>query len=146
MSSALEALKAKMAKQQQPNKEPDSTVTTISTTTSHSEAEIKNELPAVVPPIELRELTLGQQLSQKVEELGSLILQQHPTMPVLLREIHSTLLKYPEQVTLLKESEINTIVSGLQVQTGVFFASVVTKPKESKSATARIKKLGADAF
>lgn len=68
-------------------------------------------------------------------------------MPTLLREIHTTLLQQPENVTLLSEEEIKTIVNGLEVQTGVFLTqAVMTKPTAKKAATSRIKELGADAF
>ena len=67
-------------------------------------------------------------------------------MPTLLREIHTTLRSYPEQVTLLSESEIQVIVSGLSVQTNVAFAASASKPAAAKSLTAKIKALGADAF
>ena len=88
----------------------------------------------------------GYQLSEKVASLSEAILAKHPTMPTLLREIHTTLSKYPEQVTLLTESEISIIVSGLSVQTNVAFAASATKPTAVKSLTAKIKQLGADAF
>ena len=88
----------------------------------------------------------GYVLSEKVASLASAILEKHPTMPTLLREIHTTLSKYPEQVTLLTEQEISIIVSGLSVQTNVAFAASATKPAGVKSLTAKIKQLGADAF
>mgnify|MGYP003386115690 FL=1 len=83
---------------------------------------------------------------EKVAELSELILSKHPRMPLLLSEIHKTLKAYPENVTLLEESDLAIIVSGLKVQTGVEFASAAIKGGGSKSATAAIKKLGADAF
>ena len=90
--------------------------------------------------------TEGYQLSEKVASLSTAILEKHPTMPTLLREIHTTLSKYPEQVTLLTEEEISVIVSELSVQTNVAFAQSATKPAAAKSLTAKIKQLGADAF
>jgi hypothetical protein len=92
------------------------------------------------------ELTLADQLKEKVLSLSSAILSKHPTMPTLLREIHTTLLKYPEQVTILSEQDISIIVSGLQVQTGATLAASVSKPAAAKSLAAKIKTLGADAF
>lgn len=86
------------------------------------------------------------QLAEKVATLSEAILSRHPTMPTLLREIHTTLLQYPEQVTLLSEPEIQVIVSGLSVQTNVAFAASASKPAAAKSLTAKIKQLGADAF
>lgn len=91
-------------------------------------------------------MTPSEQLSEKVSALSEAILGRHPTMPTLLREIHTTLRSYPEQVTLLSESEIQVIVSGLSVQTNVAFAASASKPAVAKSLTAKIKALGADAF
>lgn len=91
-------------------------------------------------------MTPLEQLSEKVSALSEAILGRHPTMPTLLREIHTTLRSYPEQVTLLSESEIQVIVSGLSVQTNVAFAASASKPAAAKSLTAKIKALGADAF
>ena len=91
-------------------------------------------------------MTPAEQLSEKVSALAEAILGRHPTMPTLLREIHTTLRSYPEQVTLLSESEIQIIVSGLSVQTNVAFAASASKPAAAKSLTAKIKALGADAF
>lgn len=88
----------------------------------------------------------GFELKNKIAELSELLLSKHPKMPVLLREIHTTLRAQPENVTLLDESEIAVIVNGLKVQTGVEFAAAATKGSGAKSAVAKIKSLGADAF
>ena len=87
-------------------------------------------------------------LREKVAALSAALLARHPTMPTLLREIHSTLQKYPEQVTLLEEDDIRAVVEGLKVQTGVEFATAAASSKASstKSLTAKIKNLGDDAF
>lgn len=85
-------------------------------------------------------------LGEKVAELSAALLARHPKMPILLREIHQTLSKYPEQVTLMTEEDIHIVVEGLKVQTGVEFAATVTKPSASKSIKAKIEKLGDDAF
>jgi heterodisulfide reductase subunit B len=90
------------------------------------------------------------QLKEKVTELSDLILSKHPRMPTLLREIHTTLGKYPEQVVLLSEEEIGIIVSGLTVHTKVQFAanaiSSAKAPSATKSLKDRVAKLGVDAF
>lgn len=88
-------------------------------------------------------------LKEKVAELSAAILAKHPTMPGLLREIHTTLSKYPEQVTLMGEEEIAVVVNGLKVQTGVEFAAAAASSKSTAAATnlkKKIDKLGADAF
>ena len=87
------------------------------------------------------------ELQQKVSELSAFILSKHPKMPTLLREIHTALRAQPENVTLMSEEEIAIIVSGLKVQTGVEFASAVTKKGTAQnSLVAKIKTLGVDAF
>lgn len=85
------------------------------------------------------------QLKEKVASLAEAILAKHPTMPTLLREIHTTISKYPEQVSLIDESEIQIIVSGLSVQTNIAFATAVTKPAAAKSLTSKLKALGGKA-
>ena len=90
--------------------------------------------------------TTSFQLKEKVASLAEAILEKHPKMPTLLREIHTTLKQYPEQVTLLDESDIATIVSGLSVQTNTAFAQSATKPAAAKSLANQIKSLGVDAF
>lgn len=89
---------------------------------------------------------LGIELQSKVLELESLILERHPKMPVLLREIHTALRLQPENVTLMSEEEIAITVSGLSVQTGVEFAKEVTKPASKTSKLREIAKLGLDAI
>ena len=91
--------------------------------------------------------TEGFMLKEKVAELEQRILSKHPSMPVLLAQIHKTISAQPEQVTLLSEEEIGVIVDGLKIQTGVEFAAAATKPgSANKSAVSKIKSLGADAF
>ncbi len=86
------------------------------------------------------------ELSSKVQQLTDLLLSKHPMMPTLLREIHTTLRTYPEQVTLLSEEQISQIVQGLKVQTGVEFAASVKAPSATKNLKNKIATLGADAF
>jgi len=85
-------------------------------------------------------------LQEKVAELSAALLERHPRMPTLLREIHTTLSKYPEQVTLMSEDDVRAVVEGLKVQTGVEFAATATKSSGTKSLAAKVAKLGADAF
>ena len=89
---------------------------------------------------------IGFELKEKVQSLASAILDKHPRMLVLLREIHTALLAQPENVTLMCEEEINIIVSGLKVQTNIEFAQSAISGAGKTSAVAKIKKLGADAF
>lgn len=90
----------------------------------------------------------GFELKEKVAMLSQAILDRHPTMPTLLREIHTTLRKQPENVTLLSDEEIAILVRGLENQTNTYLASTVTGAKKSttKSLTAKLNALGDDAF
>lgn len=83
----------------------------------------------------------GFALKESVESLKGMILGKHPSMPTLLREIHTALSKQPEQALLLSEEEIHVIVSGLEVQTNTYLAASIT-PK-NKSLAGKIK-AGAD--
>ena len=87
-------------------------------------------------------------LQEKCLELEAALLAKNPTMPTLLREIHTTLGKYPEQVTLMDEESIAIVVKGLMVQTGVEFAAAAAsaKPSATKNLKNAIASKGADAF
>lgn len=90
--------------------------------------------------------TIPFELQEKILSLQTAILEKHPTMPTLLREIHTALRKQPENVIVLPEESIQIIVRGLEVQTNTFLAETVSKSAKSSSKVASIKKLGADAF
>jgi hypothetical protein len=85
-------------------------------------------------------------LREKVASLEAALLARHPTMPTLLRDIHSALRAQPENVTLLSEEEIQSLVKGLQVQTNTFLATSVTKESKKSAGTKALLAKGADAF
>lgn len=74
-------------------------------------------------------MNLQEQISEKILTLQSQLLSQHPQLPTLLREIHSTLKENPDCVTLLSEQEIGVIVNGLKVQTATQIAATAVKSK-----------------
>ena len=86
------------------------------------------------------------QLKEKVASLEAALLSRHPTMPTLLRDIHTALRAQPENVTLLSEEDIKVIVQGLQVQTGNFLAESVSKGSKKPGSVAALKAKGEDAF
>jgi hypothetical protein len=94
----------------------------------------------------MNEQSISFELKEKVADLQEALLSRHPRMPGLLREIHTALRAQPENVTLMTEEQIQIVVAGLMKQTGVEFAAAATKGSGAKSATAKIKQLGADAF
>lgn len=62
-------------------------------------------------------MTPVEQVSAKILDLQSRLLSQHPTMPILLREIHKELLANPDVVTLLSSEDRSIIISGLEKYT-----------------------------
>lgn len=68
-------------------------------------------------------------IREKIAALQAHLLTAHPLIPSLLRTIHTQLKSDPEIVTLLAESEIKVIVSGLQHTTKIHLAEV-SKPKK----------------
>ena len=78
-------------------------------------------------------LNISEQIAEKILSLQSALSLQHPTYPVLLREIHQTLKSYPEQVTLLDDEQIGVIVNGLKLQTRTEIATVAIKNSKTKS-------------
>lgn len=95
-----------------------------------------------------QQIPAGFELKEKVATLGQTILDRHPTMPTLLREIHTALRKQPENVTLLSDEEIAILVRGLENQTNTYLAATVSGAKKSstKSLAAKLASLGDDAF
>jgi len=85
-------------------------------------------------------------LKEKVASLEAALLSAHPTMPALLKEIHSALRAQPENVTLMSEEEISVIVRGLQKQTGTYLAETVSKGSKKPGSVAALKAKGEDAF
>lgn len=79
-------------------------------------------------------MTPAEQIKERILSLESALLSQHPTMPALLREIHTNLKTNPDVVTLLDESEIAIIVKGLQVQTKTEIATTALKSTKARSA------------
>ena len=74
-------------------------------------------------------------LQMKISSLQDAILAAHPTMPILLREIHTILKNDPVVVTLLSEEDIAIIVSGLKQQTKTEITQSALKKKSSLKNT-----------
>lgn len=84
-------------------------------------------------------MTPAEQLKEKVADLQSKLLNAHPQMPVLLKEIHNQLRNDPELGTVLAEEDICVIVSGLKKQTQTEIATSVVK-----SRTKSLKNIGVE--
>lgn len=74
-------------------------------------------------------LSFVDQVRANIAELEQAILAAHPTMPQLLRQIHTQLKKDPEVTTLLEEDEIGVVVQGLVMLTN----TEVGAAKEAKN-------------
>jgi len=73
------------------------------------------------------------QVKEAIASLQEALLQAHPRMPILLREIHQTLRKDPEVVTLLNEDEIGVIINGLSAQTKTTIATSLATKRTGKA-------------
>lgn len=69
-------------------------------------------------------------IKEKILAMEQALLQNHPRMPVLLKEIHTHLKADPEIVTLLDEEDIVKIVNGLIKQTQTEVAGIIMKDKK----------------
>lgn len=70
-------------------------------------------------------------IKEKIATLQSHLTNSHPLVPTLLRTIHQQLKADPEVVTLLEESEMRVIVSGLQNVTKVKLVEAAAPKKKS---------------
>ena len=82
------------------------------------------------------------ELKEKVAALQAALLSAHPTMPVLLRTIHTQLRNDPELVTALSEEEIGQLVNCLKVQTRTEIVTTASKPASASSLKKQLKSAG----
>ena len=87
-----------------------------------------------------------EQIKSSIAELQAAIHEAHPSMPTLLREIHTKLKADPANVTLLDEEDIAIIVSGLKIQTNTEISSGTKKSSTAAaprkpSASSRLNKI-----
>lgn len=72
------------------------------------------------------------QIKEKLARLETALNEKLPGIATLLRDIHSSLKKDPDVVTLLSEEECSILVQGLKKQTATEIAtSVIKAPKKS---------------
>ena len=79
-------------------------------------------------------------ISLKIAELQTAVQATLPSMPTLLRDIHSNLRNDPEIVTLLSPQQVAVIVSGLSKQTQTTITTQVLSGSKGKS----LKKVSVD--
>lgn len=73
------------------------------------------------------------EVKEKLAQLEEALLQQLPTMPSLLRDIHRSLKNDPDTVTLLTEEECAILVNGLKKQTNTAIATTALKTPRKKA-------------
>ncbi len=77
------------------------------------------------------------QVREKLATLEAALLDDTPNIPILLRDIHSTLKQDPDVVTILTEEECAILVKGLKKQTATEIATKAVK-KTSKKAMSKM--------
>lgn len=73
------------------------------------------------------------EVKEKLAQLEVALLEDTPSMPSLLRDIHRTLKADPDTVTLLSEEECCILVRGLKKQTATEIATTAAKKKPKKA-------------
>jgi hypothetical protein len=72
-----------------------------------------------------------QRVADSIQELTVAIHDAHPSMPRLLHDIWATLRTYPECVTLLSESQMEVVISGLEKVVDTDLAAITIKSATS---------------
>lgn len=83
-------------------------------------------------------------IKDKIAEMNTALLSAHPTMPILLRDIHNHLRRDPELVTIISEEEIGMIVNGLKQQTKTALVTATVKTSKTAAGKKTIAKLTVD--
>ncbi len=77
-----------------------------------------------------------QAIVMSIAELEQKLLNQDPQMPTYLQRIHTSLLKHPELVHILRDEQRSVILDGLMQQTGIELATVtVSAEKRTRTKT-----------
>lgn len=145
----LAAIRAKLAQPAQPTVAgvDNSHTTTVATTSTPSTPstvmqqvqQLVQTLPVDDPALSPEDNYLRQasasEVQNKIQELQERLVTAHPTMPVLLQEIHNLLKQQPDNVTLLSDEQINVIVSGLLRSTNTVLAAKTIAKRATKKVS-----------
>lgn len=139
MSDKLAALRARLAAQTAnpagDNPKIDEAKALVSPRNNEVASEVVPARPAA--PARKLESKLGFEFLEKLNRLEENLLEQHPLLPNLLREIHKALSLQPENVILMNEEELAILVAGLDKQTGQELAQLAVS--QSKKSTGKAK-------
>lgn len=131
MSALLARLREKTAN-------PAGNAPVINEAAAHAIAIAVEEKAKPTPVARTMESKLGFEFLDKINALELSMLERHPLLPNLLREVYTALRKQPENVVLANEEELAILVSALDRQTGSELAALavsqVKKPAAKKSA------------
>lgn len=78
-------------------------------------------------------MTIPADLEEKLTNLEQALLNAHPALPSLLKQIHTQLKNDPAIVTILTEEQIAVIVNGLKKQTQVELVTSSLKKAPTKA-------------
>lgn len=82
-------------------------------------------------------------LKEKMAALESALLNAHPLLPNLIREILKVVKSYPEQVTIMTSEELNSLFKGLETVHKIKLQEAVTTKKSTSAKKALEKALDA---
>jgi hypothetical protein len=80
-------------------------------------------------------MTPYKQIQERITALEAALVEANPLMPNLLRQIHTQLKNDPAIVTLLTESEVAVISSGLSIQTSISITTAKPTAAAKKALT-----------
>lgn len=78
-------------------------------------------------------MTPNEQLAEQIAELDSRIKSLNPSLPTLLKEIHTRIRSDPALCSTLSDEEIAVVVQGLKRQTNTEIATAVSSKGKGKS-------------
>lgn len=113
---------------------------------AHAVAQEQEQKILPIRPARTMESKLGFEFLDKVNQLEEALLERHPLLPNLLREVYTALRKQPENAVLANEEELAIIVQGLDQQTGAALATLAVSQSKKPSAKKAAAKISVDSL